>query len=102
MKNRFTNTLYIDLVLKSMTDTDRANLISDLNKNLDQRTNVIYELVKLPRNKLQYKLTYTAADPSDIEYVFFAHSYNFTLTPSSLRTVCSPSSINSTSTKTRS
>lgn len=69
LKNRFTNTLYLELMLKTMTESDRSNLISDLNKSLDDRTNVQYELAKLPRNKLQYKLTYTSADPSEIEYV---------------------------------
>nr|XP_029714133.1 LOW QUALITY PROTEIN: ATP-binding cassette sub-family A member 12 [Aedes albopictus] len=67
LKDRFTNTLYLDLVLKTMTESDRSTLISDLNKSLDERTNVQYELAKLPRNKLQYKLTYTAANPSEVD-----------------------------------
>ncbi|XP_062562122.1 glucosylceramide transporter ABCA12 [Armigeres subalbatus] len=67
LKNRFTNTLYLDLTLKSLTESDRSNLIADLNKSLDERNNVQYEFTKLPRNVLQYKLTYTTENPSEID-----------------------------------
>lgn len=67
LKNRFTNTLYIDMTLKSLTEGDRSSIISELNKNLDQQTNLRYGVSKLPKNKLQYKLTYTGANSLDIE-----------------------------------
>lgn len=67
MKNRFTNTLYIDMTLKSLTEGDRSSIISELNKNLDQQANLRYGVSKLPKNKLQYKLTYTGANSLDIE-----------------------------------
>lgn len=67
LKNRFTNTLYIDMTLKSLTEGDRSSIISELNKNLDQQTNLRYGVSKLPKNKLQYKLTYTGANSLDID-----------------------------------
>lgn len=67
LKNRFTNTLYIDMTLKSLTEGDRSNIINEINKNLDQQTNLRYGVSKLPKNKLQYKLTYTGTNSLDID-----------------------------------
>lgn len=67
LKSRFTNTLYVDMTLKSMTESDRTSIVSELNKNLDQQPNLRYGMSKLPRNKLQYKLTYTGTNSLDID-----------------------------------
>ncbi|XP_055631846.1 glucosylceramide transporter ABCA12 [Toxorhynchites rutilus septentrionalis] len=67
LKNRFTNTLYVDITLKGLSETDRTNVISELDKCLSQQTSVKYDVSKLARNKLLYKLTYAEVDPSEID-----------------------------------
>ncbi|XP_053683429.1 retinal-specific phospholipid-transporting ATPase ABCA4 [Sabethes cyaneus] len=67
LKNRFTNTLYVDITLKGLTENDRSTVISEISMTLDRQENVRYEVSKLPGNKLQYKLEYTGTTPSDVD-----------------------------------
>lgn len=57
----------MDVTLKGLTETDRTNVITELDKCLNEQTAVQYEVSKLARNKLLYKLTYAEEDPSEIE-----------------------------------
>ncbi|XP_055530518.1 ATP-binding cassette sub-family A member 13 [Wyeomyia smithii] len=67
LKNRFTNTLYVDIALKGLSDNDRAGVITEISLTLDRQENVRYEVSKLPGNKLQYKIEYTGSNPSDVD-----------------------------------
>ncbi|XP_058465272.1 glucosylceramide transporter ABCA12 [Malaya genurostris] len=67
LKNQFTNTLYVDIVLKALTESERAGVISELNQTMNKQSNLRYEVTKLPGNKMQFKLNFEATSLSDID-----------------------------------
>ncbi|XP_058829413.1 glucosylceramide transporter ABCA12-like [Topomyia yanbarensis] len=67
LKNQFTNTLYVDITLKALTESERAGLIAELNEIINKQAKLRYEVTKLPGNKLQYRLNYKEASPSDVD-----------------------------------
>ncbi|XP_055614020.1 glucosylceramide transporter ABCA12 [Uranotaenia lowii] len=67
LKNYFTNTIYLELTLKSLSESANSGLVAELNKLLDHQEEMSYETTKLPRNRLEYKINYTGTNPSNID-----------------------------------